>query len=365
LVQAEEPLPALFYYNNARFLREEAAAQKALALVYFWQAAAESQVLANFSQAYAQSIQRELVASNRSVSPLLAWGWRAPMLPPATSAPRALPTVAPSPQAQTTSAPPPPAPPGSIITNAVMARDAKSDTFEPVGVTNTFGAEQAIFHAIVTIANAPSGTVLKTVWTAIDVGSVAPPNTSMGEMEIQVEGSRNVDAKFKPSAGRLPPGTFKVDIYLNGKLDRTLRFSVTSAPTVAPTTAAGCPPLPAPAPKPSGIVASVTMALDATGDTKEPVNPTAQFPASAIFHAIVRLQNAPANTKIGIVWYATDVGNGTTCNIRLGDPYELAADGTRNIDFTLKPKTTWPAGMYRVEILVNGVLDRVVDFSVK
>lgn len=213
--------------------------------------------------------------------------------------------------------------------------------------------------------------MVKVVWTAIDVGSAAPPNTQMGEAELQAEGSRNVHFTFKPSAGRLPPGTYKVDVYLNGKLDRTLRFSVTGAPAVVPTTApppttaAGCPPLAAPVTKPSGIVASVTMALDAQGDTKEPINPTTVFPPNAIFHAVVRIQTAPANTKVGIVWYATDVGNAVPCNTRIGEPYELTADGTRNIDFTMKPATVWPPGAYRVEILVNGVLDRVVSFSVK
>lgn len=279
---------------------------------------------------------------------------------PIPTVPQVKASVAPSPAGVT---------PASIITNAVMAQDVKGDTYEPVGITDTFGAEQAVFHAVVTVSNAPSGTVVKGVWIAVDVGSVAPPNTNMGETEMRTEGSRNLHITFKPSAGRLPPGTYKVDISVNDKLDRTLRFSVTGAPATSaqstPVTTGGCPPLPPPAIQPSGIIASVTMALDATSDLKEPVNPTTVFSTNATFHAVVRIQNAPVNTKVGLVWYVTDAGNAAPCNTRLGDPFELAADGTRNIDFTLKPPTAWPAATYRVQVYVNGVLDRVVNFSVK
>jgi uncharacterized protein len=76
LVSKEEPVTILFYHNNARFFREQQAQEKVLALFYFWEAAAESQVLANFSQVYPAAIQNQLTASGRSVSPLLAWGWR-------------------------------------------------------------------------------------------------------------------------------------------------------------------------------------------------------------------------------------------------------------------------------------------------
>jgi hypothetical protein len=76
LVEKEEPLPALFYYDNARTFREEAAQEKVLALFYFWEAAAEAQVLANFADVYAQAVQQEITASGRTVSPLLQWGWR-------------------------------------------------------------------------------------------------------------------------------------------------------------------------------------------------------------------------------------------------------------------------------------------------
>lgn len=276
----------------------------------------------------------------------------------------------------------------ATITNAVTSKDVKGDKFDPVSITDTYPADQGKFHAVVTVSDAPSDTVIKAVWTAVDVGSAAAPNTKIDETEVRVQGSRNVDFTLTPTAGQWPPGLYKVDIYLNGKLDRTLKFSVegsTAKPTTAPptptkvptattapkpttvptspTSKGGCPPLPPAVVKSSGIVSNVTMALGTKGDTKDPVNPTLVFQPSSAFHAVVAIQNAPKNTKFKAAWFATDVGSAADCNTAIDDT-EFSADGTRNIDFTLTPSTTWPAGTYRVEIYVNGNLDRVVNFSV-
>src|SRR5512146_799298 len=70
------------------------------------------------------------------------------------------------------------------ITNAVTAKDAKSDTFEAVGITDTFSPDQPKFHAVVSIASAPNDTKIKAVWTAVDVGSAAAPNTQIDSTEI-------------------------------------------------------------------------------------------------------------------------------------------------------------------------------------
>jgi outer membrane usher protein FimD/PapC len=249
----------------------------------------------------------------------------------------------------------------AAITNAVTSKDVKGDKFEPVGITDTYPADQGKFHAVVTVSNAPSDTVVKAVWIAVDVGSAAAPNTKIDETEVKVEGSRNVDFTLTPNAGQWPPGSYKVDLYLNGKLDRTLNFAVAAPP---PTSKGGCPPLPPAVVKPSGIVSNVTMALGTKGDTKDPVNPTLVFQPNSVFHAVVAIQNAPKNTKFKAAWFATDVGSAADCNTAMDDT-EFSTDGTRNIDFTLAPSTTWPAGTYRVEIYVNGNLDRVVNFSVK
>jgi hypothetical protein len=114
----------------------------------------------------------------------------------------------------------------ATITKAVMAEDVQGANLEPVNVTDTYSPDQQVFHAVVTIANAPSDTKVRAVWTAIDVGDAAQPNTVIDEAETTAEGSGNIDLTLTSQTGSWPAGTYKVDIYLNDKLDRTLNFSV-------------------------------------------------------------------------------------------------------------------------------------------
>ncbi len=272
--------------------------------------------------------------------------------------------------------------PQASITNAVTSKGVKGETFEAEGITDTYPADQPKFHVVVSIANAPSGTLLKAVWTAVDVGAAAAPNTKLDETEIKVQGTRNVDFPLEPQEGRWPPGSYKVEIHLNGTLERTLKFTVAGPPatptpeptsipptaTIAPTATAElagslCPPLSPLVAKPTGIVSNVTLARDTRGNTKEPVDPTVTFAGNAVFHAIVAIQNAPANTSFRASWYATDAMPAATCN-QLLDSSSTSSYGTRNIDFALAPTAVWPAGRYRVEIYVNEVLDRWVAFEV-
>jgi hypothetical protein len=116
--------------------------------------------------------------------------------------------------------------------------------------------------------------------------------------------------------------------------------------------------------QPSGLINSVTMAAGTTGPTNDPVNPTSVFPASSTFHAVVATNNAPANTKFTAKWYVTDVGSAASPNT-LVNSTDATTDGTRNLDFTLTPTSTWAIGKYRVEISVNDQLDQVVQFSVQ
>lgn len=277
--------------------------------------------------------------------------------PTATSVPPTATAVPP------TSTPPPPTPTvkptetalSHLITNGVMAKDVKGDNFDPLGITDTFPADQSIFHAVITIADAPANTKVKAVWTVVDIGDASQADKQMAEYELATEGSRNLDFTFKPNNGSLPAGSYKTDIYVNGTLDRTLTFTVEGAvveatPTVEVT--------------PGSVIVKITMAEDTTGDDKHPVNPTTVFKPDSTFHAVVAIQDAPADTTFGAAWYVTDVGTAAAKDTKI-DSTELVTDGTRNIDFTLKPDTTWPVGTYRVEISVGGEIEQVVDFSVE
>lgn len=79
------------------------------------------------------------------------------------------------------------------------------------------------FYAMVDLRNAPDSTSLKAVWTAVNVEGVTANeviNETSGAM-----GSGLIH--FKLSNDTLwPAGEYKVDIYLNDKLDKTIKFEV-------------------------------------------------------------------------------------------------------------------------------------------
>ena len=63
----EMPVPALYYFENARYYREGEQEDKLVALNYFWQSAAESEMLGYFSGDYGKTIRDEAKNSGRSV----------------------------------------------------------------------------------------------------------------------------------------------------------------------------------------------------------------------------------------------------------------------------------------------------------
>jgi hypothetical protein len=112
------------------------------------------------------------------------------------------------------------------ITQAVLAKDVQGNTYEPVNPTTTFAPDQALIHLVVSVANVPSGTKVKAVWSTVDVGSAAPANQQLLEKEATMDASANVHFSINNNAGPWPVGKYKVDVYLNDKLDRTLDFTV-------------------------------------------------------------------------------------------------------------------------------------------
>ncbi len=133
----------------------------------------------------------------------------------------------------------------------------------------------------------------------------------------------------------------------------------TATKTSTPKTQTGCVAN-SPQAKPSGMISSVTLGTKSSSTAT--LVPASVFATNATIHAVVATQNAPATAIIKAEWYATDVGSAAPCNTFI-DRAELSADPS--IDFTLAPSSKWPIGTYRVEISVNGTLDRVVNFSVK
>lgn len=103
------------------------------------------------------------------------------------------------------------------IADAWMAQD-----YEGTQRTTTFG-QSDVFYCLVDLDNAPDDTTVKASWTAVEVEG-ADPNTFIDEA-LLTTGSGSLH--FELSNDSLwPVGRYKVDLYLNDELDRTLEFEV-------------------------------------------------------------------------------------------------------------------------------------------
>jgi hypothetical protein len=110
---------------------------------------------------------------------------------------------------------------GSFTTANISDAYMSTDT-DGANRTSVYG-QDAVFYAQVDLQNAPDDTKLKAVWFAVDAEGV--------EANYQIE-----ETEFTSSDGLIhfelsneslwPVGQYKVDIYLNDALTKTLTFDV-------------------------------------------------------------------------------------------------------------------------------------------
>ena len=111
------------------------------------------------------------------------------------------------------------------------------------------------------------------------------------------------------------------------------------------------------------IVKSVTMTKTVKGDKLDPGPETTVFGVNDTVHAVVAIKNAPKGTLITASWSVVDNGGADRPGEFLNK--EGTAEGTRNLDFDIKPNKPWPTGRYKVEIFLDGELQEAVAWSVR
>lgn len=103
------------------------------------------------------------------------------------------------------------------ITDVKMSRDFDGN------VPTTIFAQNETFYCTVVLVNAPEDTNVKASWTAMEVEG-EQPNTFLDEAELTTaSGILHFELS---NEGLWPAGKYKVDIFLNGGLERTLEFEV-------------------------------------------------------------------------------------------------------------------------------------------
>ncbi len=110
------------------------------------------------------------------------------------------------------------------VEKIVMAKDTEGDNKDPVGPTTTFDGA-ATFHAVVSVKDAPEGTVFKAVWFADDTNMVADCNSQIDTYELTTDGTRNIDFTLAPQES-WPVGLYRVQIYVNDTLEKNVLFKV-------------------------------------------------------------------------------------------------------------------------------------------
>lgn len=104
------------------------------------------------------------------------------------------------------------------IRSAKLSADASGS---PAAVV--FNQDDYTIYCIVELANAPADTVVKSVWIAANVEGVAP-NTVIDSVSLS---SGDAELTFDLTNNMLwPVGRYKVELYINDKLDRTLEYQV-------------------------------------------------------------------------------------------------------------------------------------------
>ncbi len=108
------------------------------------------------------------------------------------------------------------------IKSAVMSRGYKDQ--QAVNVTKVFKPEDHIFHTVINLNNPTAGTKVRTVYIAVDAEGAK--NQEIVQVEYQVKTVEDIVHASAELPNDWPVGTYKADIYLNDKLDRSLDFSV-------------------------------------------------------------------------------------------------------------------------------------------
>ena len=109
----------------------------------------------------------------------------------------------------------------------------------------------------------------------------------------------------------------------------------------------------------------------AVNENKEAVNPTSVFEPTDVVHCVVRLGNAPSDTKVRARWHVVNV-QGQKPDEKLAETTIDAVGSNNIIDFNYTPGPAGlPAGDYKVDVYLNPKDDgkdkpeKTVTFSVK
>ena len=219
------------------------------------------------------------------------------------------------------------------IIEAQLAREV-NDKQEVVNPTTSFDSNERVIHAVARLATAPGDTKVKARWLAVKAEGVLD-NQLISETSIDAGGLKEIiDFTLTPSETGLPPGDYKVDLYLNpeeGKESqpaKTLNFTVKSS---------------------GPAIAQAKMAKGRDGES-----PMTVFARGAkSLYCYVLMRGKATGAKVAAHWIAVEA-RGVDPNFEI-DSSQIELEGDQNlINFSLaRPANGWPPGKYRVDLYLG------------
>jgi hypothetical protein len=108
-------------------------------------------------------------------------------------------------------------------------------------------------------------------------------------------------------------------------------------------------------------VDTLNMAKDNDGKAGDAA--TTFAPSDSKIHCVINLNKAKGGTKIKTVWIAADVEG--TKNQELKTLDYTTNSFEKKITGYLTWKGDWPKGQYRLEVYINGALDKTIDYTIE
>ncbi|MEP6717835.1 MAG: hypothetical protein ABJB21_01765 [bacterium] len=110
---------------------------------------------------------------------------------------------------------------GSVIKDIYMAKD---DGGKPGTRTNKFQPGDRTIHCVVTLNEAKAGTDMKFSWWIVDADGTQ--NQKIKDIDYVTKTLENVIRGHLSLPQDWPTGKYKVQIYVNGNLDKTVPYTV-------------------------------------------------------------------------------------------------------------------------------------------
>jgi hypothetical protein len=111
----------------------------------------------------------------------------------------------------------------TMLQDAAVARGYDDQT-GPTGAGTVFGPQDNPLHCVVTVARADKGTRVEIVWIALEAGG--QQNYTLLDRNLVLDGHQSTVDAYLSLKDPWPPGSYKIDIRLDGQLARTLFFTI-------------------------------------------------------------------------------------------------------------------------------------------